>query len=180
MSPGMAKAFKHCKYFSSYVTVFGKCPSLLTLAIKTPWGWIPNCHSIAAPHNDYIGEMKLKTLQLWEWTKTERNQTKIHCLANYQTDISKSLSCVWHGLWPARLLHPWDSPGKNTGVGCHFLLQGIFPTQGSNPRLPHCRQTLPPDPPGEPLLETSVKVSMCLFWVEPCASRQVCWRPNSP
>ena len=33
-----------------------------------------------------------------------------------------------------------DSPGKNTGVGCHALLQGIFPTQGSNPGLPHCRQ----------------------------------------
>ena len=30
-----------------------------------------------------------------------------------------------HGLQPTRLLHPWDSPGKNTGVGCHFLLQGI-------------------------------------------------------
>ena len=35
-----------------------------------------------------------------------------------------------------------DSPGKNTGVGCHVLLQGIFPTQGSNPGLPHCRQIL--------------------------------------
>ena len=35
-------------------------------------------------------------------------------------------------------------PGKNTGVGCHFLLQGIFPNQGSNPGLPHCRQTLYP------------------------------------
>ena len=34
-----------------------------------------------------------------------------------------------------RLLCPWDSPGKHTGVGCHFLLQGIFPTQGSNPGL---------------------------------------------
>ena len=33
-------------------------------------------------------------------------------------------------------------PGMNTGVGCHFLLQGIFPTQGLNPGLPHCRQTL--------------------------------------
>ena len=39
-------------------------------------------------------------------------------------------------------LRPWDSPGKNTGVGCHFLLQGIFPTQGLNPGLPACRQTL--------------------------------------
>ena len=35
-----------------------------------------------------------------------------------------------------------DSPGKNTGVGCHVLLQGVFPTQGSNPGLPHCRQIL--------------------------------------
>ena len=35
-----------------------------------------------------------------------------------------------------------DSPGKNTGVGCHALLQGIFPTQGSNPGFPHCRQLL--------------------------------------
>ena len=47
-----------------------------------------------------------------------------------------------HGLQPTRLLHPWDFPGKNTGVGCHFLLQEIFPTQGLNPGLPHCRQTL--------------------------------------
>ena len=35
----------------------------------------------------------------------------------------------------------WDSPGKNTGVGCHCLLKGIFPTQGLNPGL-HCRQVL--------------------------------------
>ena len=37
---------------------------------------------------------------------------------------------------------PGDSPGKNTGVGCHALLQGIFPTQGWSPGLPHCRQIL--------------------------------------
>jgi len=35
----------------------------------------------------------------------------------------------------ARLLYPWNSPGKNIGVGCHSLLQGIFPTQGLNPRI---------------------------------------------
>ena len=43
---------------------------------------------------------------------------------------------------PTRLLHPWNFPGKSTGVGCHFLLQGIFSSQGSNPDLPHCKQTL--------------------------------------
>ena len=47
-----------------------------------------------------------------------------------------------HRRQPTRLPHPWDSPGKNTGVGCHFLLQRIFPTQGSNPHLLHCRQIL--------------------------------------
>ena len=44
-----------------------------------------------------------------------------------------------------------DSPGKNTGVGCHALLEGICPTQGSNPGLPHCRQILlPTEPPRKP------------------------------
>ena len=39
-------------------------------------------------------------------------------------------------------ISPWNFPGKCAGVDCHFLLQGIFPTQGSNPGLQHCRQTL--------------------------------------
>lgn len=42
-----------------------------------------------------------------------------------------------HGLQPARLLCPWDFPCKNTGVGFHFLLQEIFPTQGLNLVLLH-------------------------------------------
>ena len=37
---------------------------------------------------------------------------------------------------------PWNSPGQNTGVDAHSLLQRIFPTQGLNPDLPHCRQIL--------------------------------------
>ena len=52
-----------------------------------------------------------------------------------------SLSSRVHGLQPTRLLCPWDSPGKNTGVGRHAFLQGIFlPIQGSNLGLLHCRQ----------------------------------------
>ena len=50
---------------------------------------------------------------------------------------------LWHsGLPSTRLLNPWDSPGKYIGVSCHVLLQGIFPNQGLNPGLPHCRQIL--------------------------------------
>ena len=59
--------------------------------------------------------------------------------------LVKSLSRVrlFATLWTVapRLLRPWDFLGKNTGVGCHFLLQGIFLTQGSNSGLPHCRKT---------------------------------------
>ena len=43
---------------------------------------------------------------------------------------------------PMDCSRPWDSPGKNTGVGYHFLLQGIFLTQKLNPGLLHCRQIL--------------------------------------
>ena len=50
---------------------------------------------------------------------------------------------LWpHGLSPTSLFCPWNSLGKNTGIGSHALLQGIFPTQGLNPGLLHRRQIL--------------------------------------
>ena len=58
----------------------------------------------------------------------------------------KSLSCVQLFVTPwtiaTRLLCLWDFPGKNTGVTYHFLFQEIFPSQGLNPGLLHCRQRL--------------------------------------
>ena len=56
--------------------------------------------------------------------------------------LSRVLFLQPHGLQPTRLFCPWDSPGKNTGMGCNFLLQGIFPTKVSNPGLLHCRKVL--------------------------------------
>ena len=61
------------------------------------------------------------------------------CIHKYE---SESCSVVSDSLQPHGLYSPWNSPGQNTGVGSLSLLQGIFPTQGSNPGLPHCRQTL--------------------------------------
>ena len=55
---------------------------------------------------------------------------------------SESHSVVSNSLGPHGLHTPWNSPGQNTKVGSLSLLQGIFPTQGSNPGLPHCRQIL--------------------------------------
>ena len=57
-----------------------------------------------------------------------------------QSVISESVQS--YGLQPARFLCPWEFPVKHTGVGYHFLLQGIFPTQRSNPGLLPCRQIL--------------------------------------
>ena len=64
----------------------------------------------------------------------------LDCLCVSHSVVSNSLRP--HGPQPARLLCPWNSPGKNTGVGCHSLLQGICLTEGSNLCLPHSRQIL--------------------------------------
>ena len=72
------------------------------------------------------------------------------CACSAASVASNSLQL--YGLQPTRLLCPWDSPGKNTGVGCHALLQGTFPTQRLNPRLLYLlhRQEGALPPPGKP------------------------------
>ena len=62
--------------------------------------------------------------------------------ANGFFDHTESHSVVSDSLWPHELYSPWNSPGQNTGVGSLSLLQGIFPTQGWNPGLLHCRRIL--------------------------------------
>ena len=85
-----------------------------------------------------LNQHKFNLLQFWsleDWS--QGSSRRVSCSV-----VSNSLQP--HGLYPTRLLHPWDSPGKSTGVCCHSLLQGIFLTQGSNlgllqkPGLLHC------------------------------------------
>ena len=87
--------------------------------------------------------MDMNLNKLWEWWWTGRpgmlqsmgSQRVRH---NSATKLNWMLSCptLWpHRLQPTRFLCPWNSPDRNTGVGHHFLLQGILPTQGSNPAL---------------------------------------------
>ena len=68
----------------------------------------------------------------------------LFCVFTFWLFVSESESCwvVSHSLRPHGLYSPWHSPGQNTGVASHSLLQGIFPTQGLNPGLLHCRQIL--------------------------------------
>ena len=91
---------------------------------------------------------------VWKFLKTLKiklpHDPAIPLLVIYpESESVRKWSCsvvsysLWlHGLEPTRLLRPWDFPGKNTGVGCHFLIQEIFPTQGLNLGLLHCRPTL--------------------------------------
>ena len=59
------------------------------------------------------------------------------------------------------LLYPWDSPGKNTGVDCYFLLQGIFPTQGSKLGPPALKaDSLLSEPPGKPSIPEGILFSL--------------------
>ena len=65
----------------------------------------------------------------------------LHSVSQFQVLVAQSCPTLQPcGLEPASLLCPYDFPGKNTGVGCHFLLKGIFLTQGSHPSLLHCKQ----------------------------------------
>ena len=59
---------------------------------------------------------------------------KVCCCSCYIASVVSD-SLQPYGLWPTRLICPWDSPGKNIGVGCRVLFQGIFSTQGLNPGL---------------------------------------------
>ena len=96
----------------------------------------------------------------WTWLRDWTNWSNGLYIPDMQGffNISKSVIVIYHAvlhlvaqlcltLWTpwtvaSILLCPWNSSGKNTGMGCHFLLQKIFPTQGSNRGLLHCRRIL--------------------------------------
>ena len=76
-------------------------------------------------YNIVYRKPNISKIQLKTGSKEKRSACIFKC-----SNMSDSLQA--RGLGPARLLCPWDYPSNNTGVGCHFLLQGIFPTQESN------------------------------------------------
>ena len=95
---------------------------------------------------------ELKNLLLKVKEKSEKTGLKLNTQKT-KIMVSIPIVCAWKvasvvsdslrpSLQPTWLLGPWASPGKNTGVGCHFLFQGIFLTQGLNPGLLHCRWIL--------------------------------------
>ena len=72
----------------------------------------------------------------------EMSMNKINFLSYVEerTVVVVKVAQSYPTLRPHGLYSPWNSPGQNTGVGSLYLLHGIFPSQGSNPGLPHCRR----------------------------------------
>ena len=122
------------------VTVFPAVWKLLLLHDSPRPGWVSIPNSFVSLFVFYIlSYLLLKRMGCFSWCLvSSASVQKLFC--GSCSVVSDSLQP--YRLQPARLLHSWDFPGKNTEVGCHFLLQGIFPTQGWNPGLPHCRRIL--------------------------------------
>ena len=97
--------------------------------------------------------------------------------------VAQSCPTLCNSMDSARLLCPWNSPGKNTGMGSHLLLQGIFPTQESNPGLLLCRQILYHlshlgSPKGSWNHDAHHKWGSHLWWLQFFSLQNLCWFPG--
>ena len=105
-----------------------KCSTLTVMAFNVskgrkefPEGFSPFFSSLLFLYESHCWLVSLRT-----------NYNVCTCTCSIMSDS------LWPcGMWPAKLLWPWNFPGKSTGAGCHFLFQGIFPIQESNPGLLH-------------------------------------------
>ena len=99
---------------------------------------ILSCTGHPSMAKNYLAQMSRSVLRL----KSIAPRQHIRCYKRKKNVSHSEVSDSYrpHGLQSVRLLCLWDSPGKNTGVGFHSLLQGIFPTQGLNLDLPLCGQ----------------------------------------
>ena len=92
--------------------------------------------------NNYLRAYPIyQALFLMLWYKVTQWVSLVTQTVN-KVKVKVSRSVASYSLWPHGLYSSWNSPGQNTGVGSLSLLQGTFPTQGSNPGLWHCRQIL--------------------------------------
>ena len=138
-----------------------KAVNLAWMQVTTEWG--PSMDSCTAPGAASClaarGPSQMNRDSFYPWNNSNETKNPVSTFLK-KTRVQRQVIVLWvatskcdlgfrlthacmlgpdslgsYGLQPARLLCPWDFPGKNTGVGCHFLFQGIFPTRGSNPPL---------------------------------------------
>ena len=151
-----------CLTFSSSAAPFSFClqsfPASRSFPMSHRWPKYWSFSFSISPSNEYSGliSFNIDWLDILAVQGTLKNLLQHHslkasvlqCSAFFMVQLSLGMCSVFwvtsvmsdslqpHGLYPARLLCPWDSPGKNTRVDGHTLLQGIFLTQGSYPTSP--------------------------------------------
>ena len=123
------------------------CPSGLNLLTPAPPPTSPDKSGYFQPplSDRKCLEFHSRRQQLWRIRRQSKSVQPLptpHHIRMLSYTACESCSVMSDTLRPRGLLCPWDSPGKNAGVDSHSLLQGIFPSQGSNPGLPHCRRIL--------------------------------------
>ena len=137
---GISLLFSFAFSFASFSAI---CKASLdghfAFCISFSWGWSWSLPPVQdhEPMFTVLQALCLSDLLPWIRLPLPLNNHKGFDLGHTQM-VS---NCLWHHGWSsARIFCPWDFPGKNTAVGCHSPLQGIFLTQASNPGLLNCRQ----------------------------------------
>ena len=162
---GVTQSQTRLKWLSSSSLIWGSAPWLrngVIVSVRLSWKYL-------------VPSLTLFRILFWPCATWDLRSLPL-CMLNHLSNA------VWpYRLQLTRLLCLWDSPGKNTGVGCHALLQGIFPTQGLNLCLLHCRQILlTAEPPGKPLVPWSGIRPVPLQWkygvLTPDFQGIPCWR----
>ena len=150
--------FSHSLFFTTFLSVVSQMVQNLS-AVQETWvqslGWKAPLEKEMATHSSILARRipwteepgGLQSVGLQRVGHNWVANTYTQWFSRVQDEVAQSCPILYDPMdsCPPGLLHPWDSPGKNTGVGCHFLLQGIFPTQGLDPDGDlHCRQMLYP------------------------------------
>ena len=140
-----------------YTEIGEKPDNGLGVPISCPWRWIGSKSPLlihTSFHSDWWTKMMLWDLwffhlfkfisnnawKLWSFVFSQYNNSGEKRKVKMLVSHVQLFAIPW--TVTTRLLYPWNSPGKNTGVGCHSHLQGIFPTKGLNQGLLHCRQII--------------------------------------
>ena len=100
-------------------------------SMRSQTGWLNNRQDRVFG----VNELQWTSVSPWIHDNVSHLIAPNKVLSRWWGLVAKSCSTLCDPMDPASLLCPWDFPGKNTEVGCYFLLQGIFPTQPSNLRL---------------------------------------------
>ena len=140
--------------------------------------WLKGCESVQVPG---VGDVRWSPVccmqsmcsQSWTWLANWMNWTEM----KWSRSVISNSATPWTVAY--QVPRPWDFSSKSTGVGCHFLLQRIFPTQGSNSGLPHCRQMLYCLSYQGTELNWTTFLALCLFLVDVSVCSDLCGKQNS-